>query len=189
MGFEYQNFEWVQPEASGRRGGYWRRIPSNRTSPTEAQVQHRLRFGEVAGTTRGLKGVELLPDDREVSRSAITLGNMLRETPKKDQAFERDFSSLSGHDGIPEPEVSPIEAALPKPSPSRDLSDLVMLCKALQQPAMPAFENDARFTDELKRFRAEQEAAREKFQRSLRYKCSRFVKFLNLNTDHPLPCG
>lgn len=184
MSYEYDGYEWVQPETSGRRGGYWRRIPSNRNSPTEAQIHHRIRFGEAAGTTRGLNGVELLPDGREVSRSAITLGNMMREMPEQDQVFENRFASISGHNGIPEPKVSPIEA-LPKPSPSQDLFDLVTLYKALQQPAMPASENDARFTYELKRFRAEQEEAREKFQRFLEVQTQKVHKILEPERKPP----
>lgn len=78
MSFELNGYEWVSPEASGRRGGYWRKIPDTRTNPTVAQAQHRLKFAEVAVDTRGLCGTVPTSDGRQVSKSAVALGEILR---------------------------------------------------------------------------------------------------------------
>lgn len=85
MSFTHGDYEWVQPETSGRRSGYWRRISGNREDPSEAQAKHRLHFARIAAATRGLKGVEKLTDGREVSRSALLIGTLLqRNNPQVD---------------------------------------------------------------------------------------------------------
>jgi len=89
MSFEYKNYEWVAPEASGRRGGYWRRIPYTRMDPTKAQVAHRLHFSRIAALTRGLKGTEILSDGRELSRSALLIGELLQRSNQQEEIYPR----------------------------------------------------------------------------------------------------
>ncbi len=80
MSIEYKGYEWVQPEASGRRGGYWRRIPRTRLFPTGSQARFRLHFSKIASLTRGLTGTKKLPDGREVSKSALLIGALLKRS-------------------------------------------------------------------------------------------------------------
>lgn len=91
MSFEYDGYEWVAPEASGRRGGYWRKIPDTREHPTYGQVAHRLAFSEAAVSTKGLYGTEPTSDGRQFSRSAIALGEMLRSPADQYNESEQDM--------------------------------------------------------------------------------------------------
>jgi len=111
MSFEHNGYEWVRPEASGRRGGYWRKIPATRKNPTYGQRLHRLRFSEAAMSTRGLYGTTKLADSREVSKSALTLGNILRSP--SDQSI-REIPMVSR---MPFAEINDI----PKPAQDKGL--------------------------------------------------------------------
>jgi len=67
--------EYVRPEKSGRRAGYFRRRPG-RDSPK--QVQHKLKFSRVAYHQFGTKGTAVCNDGRVISRAAEMIGNELR---------------------------------------------------------------------------------------------------------------
>lgn len=70
-----ENLEYVKPEQTGRRGGYFRRKPS-RDSPK--QIQHRIDFSKVAYGLFGEQGVTPLEDGRIISKIAIAIGDKLR---------------------------------------------------------------------------------------------------------------
>lgn len=71
------NLEYVKPEKSGRRAGFFRRIPA-RNSPK--QLQHRLNFSRVAYDKFGIKGTTVLKDERIISNVARAIGEELRGT-------------------------------------------------------------------------------------------------------------
>ncbi len=73
--------EYVRPEKSGRRAGYFRRRPG-RDSPK--QLQHKLKFSTVAYHQFGTKGTAVCNDGRVISRAAEMIGNELRGTGSKD---------------------------------------------------------------------------------------------------------
>ncbi len=89
MSLEDHGYEWVQPEASGRRGGYWRKIPDNREHPSYRQAAHRLHFSRIASLTRGLTGTKQLSDGREVSRSALLIGALLQRSNKEEDIYPK----------------------------------------------------------------------------------------------------
>lgn len=72
-----ESLEYVKPEQTGRRGGYFRRKPA-RNSPK--QVEHRLRFSTVAYDHFGVRGTSALSDGSRISKAARAIGNKLRGT-------------------------------------------------------------------------------------------------------------
>ncbi len=71
------NLEYVRPEISGRRQGYFRRRPAR---DSLKQVEHRLNFSTIAYHKFGTKGTTVLNDGRVISKAARAIGNELRGT-------------------------------------------------------------------------------------------------------------
>jgi hypothetical protein len=84
------NLEYVKPERSGRRAGYFRRKPGR---DSLKQLKHRLRFSEIAHSRFGIKGTIPLKDGRRISKVAELIGNELRETGNNDQT-EKERENL-----------------------------------------------------------------------------------------------
>lgn len=80
--------EWVRPSTDGNRPGYYRKIPRTRRDPSIRQLEHRLRFAEIAYETFGERGVIETPDDRQIPRNAEIIGRELRGTgqPRGEQS-------------------------------------------------------------------------------------------------------
>ncbi len=83
MEIEKEGIEWVSAEESGRREGYWRKIPVTRENPTQDQLDHRSRFAQAAKATAGITGTVESPDGRDVPLSAVVLGDNLRSVSPK----------------------------------------------------------------------------------------------------------
>ncbi|VVB91395.1 Uncharacterised protein [uncultured archaeon] len=85
------NVEYVRPERSGRRKGYFRRRPARNSLK---QVEHRLKFSTVAYNQFNTKGVEVLNDGRIISKAAKSIGNELRGTGSTMDAKEKEREKL-----------------------------------------------------------------------------------------------
>lgn len=96
-----ENVEYVKPEQTGRRGGYFRRKPAR---DSLKQIQHRLNFSKVAYDQFGIKGTSVLKDGRVVSKAARAIGDELRGTggirDLKMEAKERLIQVLKSHKAI-----------------------------------------------------------------------------------------
>ncbi len=86
-----EGIEYVSPEKSGRRTGYFRKRPCTRECPTLKQALHRLKFSSTAAETYGSTGTVLIEDDRRISLSAKLLGDKLKRTKPK----QREPKSLT----------------------------------------------------------------------------------------------
>jgi len=70
--------EWVNRPGKDGRAGYFRRVPVTRRSPTASQAEVRLRFSEVANSTAGVHGVQVVEDKRAIPVNASLIGEKLR---------------------------------------------------------------------------------------------------------------
>ncbi len=82
-----EGLEYVKPELTGRRGGYFRKKPGRDSSK---QLEHRLKFANVASTYFGKKGVTVLNDGRVITKAAEAIGDDLRGTGIIRRERERD---------------------------------------------------------------------------------------------------
>lgn len=96
-----QNLEYVKPDQTGRRGGYFRRKPRR---DSVRQLKHKLNFSMVACDQFGIKGTTILNDGRIISKAARAIGNELRGTGSiqdpKMEAKERLIKVLKSHKTI-----------------------------------------------------------------------------------------
>ncbi len=86
-----ENLEYVRPEQTGRRGGYFRKKPL-RDSPK--QRKHRLRFSISAYDLFDTKGTITLKDGRQISNFAQTLGDALSGTGNTKDPIEKEKEKL-----------------------------------------------------------------------------------------------
>ena len=88
--------EWVNRISRDGRAGYYRRVPVTRRSPTIAQAEVRLRFSEVANSTAGVHGVQVVEDKRAIPMNAALIGEKLRgvKQPKKVKTMQEKIIEL-----------------------------------------------------------------------------------------------
>ena len=88
--------EWVNRPGRDGRAGYYRRVPVTRRSPTIAQAEVRLRFSEVANSTAGVHGVQVVEDKRAIPVNASLIGEKLRgvKQPKKVKTMQEKIIEL-----------------------------------------------------------------------------------------------
>lgn len=83
------NVEWVKPSRDGNRPGYYRKIPTTRRDPTVRQLEHRLKFSEIAYGTFGDRGVVKTTDNRQIPRNAALIGRELMGTSQPRKALSQ----------------------------------------------------------------------------------------------------
>lgn len=66
--------EWVNRRLKNGEPGYFRRTPGRES---EAQLESRLRFSEIAYDLYGLKGTAEIHDGRKVQRNALRIGKKM----------------------------------------------------------------------------------------------------------------
>lgn len=99
------DLEYVKP--GGKRGGYYRRKPYTRKSPSEHQAEHRLKFSLISTENYGETGTVPLPDGREITRAAALLGDKLKGTGSPKSKEQKEFERLSKilNTGRPEAQI------------------------------------------------------------------------------------
>lgn len=86
-----ENLEYVRPEQTGRRGGYFRKKPRR---DSLKQLKHRVKFSKTAYDQFGTKGTAVLKDGRTIAKIAEIIGDELRGTGVTKDPKEKERERL-----------------------------------------------------------------------------------------------